>query len=130
MANYSLLITTAIDEINERYAELFGVCELAESLQVNKSYLIRRFNRETGISPGQYLQSVRIARAKELLPNPRYSLEVIAVLCGYSCANYFCKVFKKETGETPTGYRNNAAKSITPVSPSLPKDEENELYVL
>ena len=121
---YSLLVSAALEEINERYSELFGVEELAESLQFNKSYLIRRFKKETGLSPGKYLQDVRINRAKELLTRPQHSLEVVAALSGFSCANYFCKVFKKITGETPTEYRN---KSIGPMASSM---EEEELYVL
>ena len=127
MKKYSLLISTALDEINERYSELFGVEELAESLQFNKSYLIRRFKKETGLSPGKYLQDVRISRAKELLARPQHSLEAIAALSGFSCANYFCKVFKKITGETPTEYRNKS-KETAPLS--LPGSEEDELYVL
>ena len=123
---YSLLIATAIEEINESYSELFGISELAESLQVNKSYLIRRFSKEVGISPGKYLQAVRINRAKKLLAKPQYSLEVIAALCGFSGANYFCKAFKKETGETPTTYRNRIAPEV---SLYIPDAENDEIYL-
>jgi len=123
---YSLLIAAAIAEINESYAELFGVSELAEGLQVNKSYLIRRFGREVGISPGKYLQAVRINQAKKMLAMPEYSLEVIAALCGFSCANYFCKVFKKECGETPTAFRNRTAPSVRLY---MPDTENDEIYL-
>lgn len=130
MANYSFLIEATINEIHERYSEIFGVVELAESLLINKSYLIRRFKKEVGITPGIYLQNIRINRAKELLRNPRYSLEVIAALCGFSCANYFCKVYKKETGETPTTFRKRIAGSAPLSILSMTTPEENELYAL
>ena len=120
---YSLLIAAAVAEINESFAEIFGVSELAERLQVNESYLIRRFNTETGVSPGRYLQAVRIDRAKKLLSEPAYSLDVIAALCGYSGANYFCKVFKKECGETPTAFRNRTAPSVRLYMPDAENDE-------
>jgi len=120
------LIATAIAEINESYPELFGVSDLAERLQVNKCYLIRRFGKEVGISPGKYLQAVRVNHAKNLLSKPQYPLEVIAALCGFSCANYFCKAFKKETGETPTTYRNRTAP---PVSLYIPDAENDEIYL-
>ena len=123
---YSLLISAAIAEINENYSELFGISELADSLQVNKSYLIRRFHKEAGISPGKYLQNVRIGEAKKLLSRPEYSLEVIAALSGFSSANYFCKAFKKETGETPTTYRNRTAP---PVVLYPPDNENGEIYL-
>ena len=109
--------------MNERYAELFGISELAESLEINKSYLIRRFKKEVGIPPGKYLQTVRIKQAKQLLHRPQYSLEVIAALCGFSGANYFCKVFKKETGETPTTWRNRTATASETYS-SVPENDE------
>ena len=123
---YSLLIATAVDEINERYSELLGIDELAEGLQVNKSYLIRRFKKEVGVPPGRYLQTIRVGRAKKLLTKPQYTLEVIAALCGFSCANYFCKVFKKETGETPTAFRNRVAP---PVKLYIPDPENDDLYL-
>ena len=123
---YSLLIATAIAEINERYTELLGISELSESLQVNKSYLIRRFGREVGTSPGKYLQAVRIAQAKKLLVRHQYTLETIAALCGFSCANYFCKVFKKETGETPTYFRNRNAPSVKLY---ISDPENDEIYL-
>jgi YesN/AraC family two-component response regulator len=128
MNDYSFLISVAVNEIHERYSEIFGVEELAESLMVNKSYLIRRFKAETGVSPGRYLQGIRIDHAKEFLLNPEYSTEVIAVFCGYSCANYFCKVFKKETGETPTEYRQRSATNHKHSKPL--NEEELEIYLL
>ena len=128
MSEYSFLVSTAVNEIHERYSELFGVEELAESLMVNKSYLIRRFKTEIGVSPGRYLQDVRIGRAKEYLLNPGYSIDVVAAFCGYSCANYFCKVFKKETGETPTEFRQKSVAQNRRTEPV--KEEELEIYVL
>ena len=123
---YSLIIATAIAEINENYAELFGVDELADRLRINKSYLIRRFHREVGVPPGKYLQAVRLNRAKTLLLKPQYSLEVISALCGFSSANYFCKAFKKDCGETPTAYRNRAAPEVK----LYVRDRENdEIYL-
>jgi len=121
-----LLIATAVAEINENYPELFGINELAERLQVNKSYLIRRFHREVGASPGKYLQAVRLGHAKTLLTKPQYSLEVIAALCGYSSANYFCKAFKKEQGETPTAYRNRTAPQVKIY---IPDPENDGIYL-
>ena len=119
------MIATAVAEIQERYAELFGIAELAESLMVNKSYLIRRFKREVGMTPGKYLQAVRIGRARHLLSHREYSLEAIAALCGFSCANYMCKAFKKEVGETPTDFRGRTAPQV---SLGMPIPEEGEIY--
>jgi len=120
------LISDAIAEINESYTELYGVSELADSLQINKSYLIRRFKKEVGLTPGRYLMTIRIGKAKKLLTRPQYQLEVIAALCGFSGANYFCKAYKKETGETPTAVRNRTAP---PAELYIPDSENNEIYL-
>ena len=120
------MISDAIAEINESYTELYGVSELADSLQINKSYLIRRFKKEVGLTPGRYLMTIRIGKAKKLLTRPQYQLEVIAALCGFSGANYFCKAFKKETGETPTAFRNRTAP---PAELYIPDSENNEIYL-
>ena len=122
---YSLIVATAIEDINERYAELLGIDELAENLQINKSYLIRRFHKEVGLSPGKYLQTVRIENSKLLLSESHHSLDVIAPLCGFSGANYFCKAFKKETGETPTEFR----KRIAPTPKLFTNREYDEIYL-
>ncbi|MEI6580232.1 MAG: helix-turn-helix transcriptional regulator [Eubacteriales bacterium] len=104
---YPELINNAIELINKNYAELYGVEEIAEELMVCKCHLVRAFSAATGLPPGKYLTSVRISKAKMLLVNKDYSVEVIATLSGFSGANYFCKVFKKSTGKSPLAYKNN-----------------------
>ena len=59
--------------------------------------------------PGRFLTSVRIEAAKLLLAEREYSLEMIAGLCGFSGANYLCRVFKRETGLSPAAWRETAA---------------------
>lgn len=102
------LVATAVAEIREHYAQVYGIEELADTLLVNKSHLIRIFSANMGISPGRYLTMVRVENAKRLLQQGQYSLEVIASLCGFSGANYLCKVFKAHTNQTPTAWRQSA----------------------
>ena len=111
--------------MRENYAGLYGVEELSESLGVSKSHLVRVFKAAVGIPPGQYLTEVRIEAAKQLLCHREYSLEVIASLCGFSGANYLCRVFKKVTGQSPASWRAEA--SYIPDSGQLPL--ERELYI-
>jgi LacI family transcriptional regulator len=58
-----------------------------------------------GRTPGQELQRVRIERAKRLLRESAYKLEVLANMCGYQSANSFCIAFKQATGMSPKQYR-------------------------
>ena len=61
------------------------------------------FSAEMGISPGKYLTRTRLEAAKLLLLDREYNLDTIANLCGFSGANYLCRVFKREEGITPAG---------------------------
>ena len=99
------LVQAAIEDIRANYAGLYGVEELSAQLGVSKSHLVRVFSAEMGVGPGQYLTGVRLDAAKALLARRDYPLEVVATLCGFSGANYLCKVFKKHTGQTPAAFR-------------------------
>lgn len=88
--------------------------ELSERLGVSKSHLVRMFTAALGIPPGRYLTKVRVEAAMRLLLHREYTLDVIASLCGFSGANYLCRVFKKETGHSPR------SGGLWPVSPSAP----------
>ena len=57
------------------------------------------------LSPSQYIISVRLNKAKELMRSPFLSLEAVAQESGFSSPQYFSRVFKKETGMTPYAYR-------------------------
>ena len=94
------LVAAAIEDIRRNYAGLYGVEELSERLGVSKSHLVRAFTAALGVSPGRYLTSVRIEAAMRLLLHREYTLDVIASLCGFSGANYLCRVFKKTTGQS------------------------------
>lgn len=99
------LAESAIAIIEHQYAYLYGIDELADRLEVTKHHLIRVFTAQTGISPGKYLVQVRMHHAKMMLQTCEDTpLEIIAGACGYSCANYFSKAFKKQTGLTPSEY--------------------------
>ena len=98
------LIKDAVNVMEEEFCHLYGVDDLADMLGINKSYLIRLFTKNLKLTPGQYLEKLRIKKAKNFLASGEFSIEMVAKLCGYSCANYFGKVFKKNTGVSPSNY--------------------------
>ena len=78
--------------------------ELAQRLEVSKAHLIRTFTKSVGISPGKYLTRVRVEYAKLLLRDEDVSVTYVAEAAGFANANYFSKVFRRETGMSPSEY--------------------------
>ena len=122
------LVEAAIEDIRANYAGLYGVEELSERLGVSKSHLVRTFTAAVGVPPGRYLTTVRVEAAMRLLLHREYTLDVIASLCGFSGANYLCRVFKKETGQSPAQWRALAGQAARPLTPAE-SQREQALYV-
>lgn len=119
--SYPPLIQHAIAIMQEDFAHLYGIEDLAQRLEVSPSHLIRKFSATVGISPGQYLTQVRIHFAKRLLRSGTISLEMVAACTGFSNASYFGKVFRRITGMSPSAYIRTA--------PPLPLSDLPELYL-
>ena len=122
------LVEAAIEDIRQNYAGLYGVEELSERLGVSKSHLVRTFTAAVGVPPGRYLTTVRVEAAMRLLLHREYTLDVIASLCGFSGANYLCRVFKKETGQSPAQWRALAGQTVRTLSPAE-SQREQALYI-
>ena len=69
-------------------------------------HFIRRFKDFTGFSPGDYLKHQRIRRAKELLLGTNLLIKEISLLCGFENEYYFSNCFRKNSGLSPTQFRN------------------------
>lgn len=111
---YSSLILESLSLMQTEFAFLDGIDDVARTLMVSSSHFIRKFKAEVGISPGKYLQNIRIENAKLLLKTKLFSIEIIASLTGYACSNYFCKVFRRQTGQTPLNYQKRYAAQPSP----------------
>ena len=85
-----------------------SVEQLASLVHLSKFYFIRLFQRFMGVSPYQYVQMMRINRAKELLMTTELSINEIAISVGFSGSTRFSKCFSDMTGMSPTQYRKNS----------------------
>ena len=74
-------------------------------------------------------QSGNREAAMRLLLHREYTLDVIASLCGFSGANYLCRVFKKTTGQSPTQWRAMAGRSALPELSPEQQRLEQELFI-
>ncbi|WP_017380982.1 response regulator transcription factor [Paenisporosarcina sp. TG-14] len=83
----------------------WNLATCAQTLQMNKSTLSRKFSHNTGKKFRDTLQEIRIREAKRLLKETTASLEEVSRLAGYSHQTYFNAKFKVATGITPSMYR-------------------------
>ncbi len=104
--SYSNRVQRILWELNTNYGRLESIGEVAASFGISENHLIREFKSEVGITPMKYLTQVRLEHAKRRLLSTNLSISEIAAECGYSRANYFCKVFRDNTGITPLTYKN------------------------
>lgn len=81
------------------------VRQIAEHMNISESQLRRRFQKVSHQTPLEYLLGIRISHAKELLLYSQKSISEIADACGFSSYYYFCRVFKRQTGITPSAFR-------------------------
>jgi transcriptional regulator GlxA family with amidase domain len=65
----------------------------------------RRFKAATGYAPLDYVMTLRIEEAKQMLETTKSDIDDVASEVGYLDANSFRRIFKRSTGVTPTGYR-------------------------
>lgn len=98
------LIHHCIQHIGAHYQERLTLEETARIVCLSPDYLSRIFRQETGIGFRQYLNNVRITKAKELIQTTSLRLTDISQMAGYDDQSYFTKVFKRTTGISPNEY--------------------------
>ncbi|AWB65147.1 hypothetical protein C2869_01225 [Saccharobesus litoralis] len=89
--------------LSEHFANDIDIDQLAERVSVSRSYLMRIFKKEVGMTINQYLTELRIEHAKNMLQS--HSVTDTAFAVGFNNSNYFGTVFKKATGITPSRYQ-------------------------
>ncbi len=91
--------------IQSRLLENFSVEEIAHYMLMSTSSLYSKCKSLLGYAPKELIEQIRIKEAKRLLETTDQSVNEISMAVGYSASNYFIKVFKKYTGQTPAQYR-------------------------
>jgi len=102
---HSTPVQNTLDLLNRQPEKHWTLADLANCAALNRQYLMRLFRRETGQTPLEYQQALRIGRSKELLRTTTLSVGTIAETAGFDSSSYFIRVFKKLEGLTPLAYR-------------------------
>ncbi|MFT3786477.1 MAG: AraC family transcriptional regulator [Tepidisphaeraceae bacterium] len=86
---------------------------IAEQFHLSPSHVSRLFRKQGLMTFSDYLNWVRIDRAKLLLRRHDLSVDEIAARCGFAQSSYFCRVFKSRVKLTPTQYRVANAEHVS-----------------
>ena len=105
--NKSDYVEEALKYIEACYCDPITVQDIAEHLNINRSYLHRLFKAFTGISIQSYLLDYRIRQACILLKNTSLSVRAVAHSVSYADPLYFSRLFRQKKGVSPTEYRRN-----------------------
>ena len=106
---------------NPAYAELFDffwkhataatrVGDMAAFLRMAPESFVKKFTRDTGISPGKFLNRIVAAHAMTMLSGDRRSIKEIAAECGFESLEVFYRQFKASTQTTPADYRKQYSR--------------------
>ena len=86
----------------------FSIDTLAEIMCMSRSNFYRKIKGISGMSPNDYLKTIRLKMAAELLLQQEYRINEIYELVGFSSSSYFTKCFKEQFGVPPKEFLNNA----------------------
>lgn len=95
----------AVHFFHENFSSDIDISGYAAGLHMSTCWFIRSFKQYVGVPPLQYLTSIRINKAKELLESTDCPVGEIGEIVGYDNPLYFSRIFKKQTGLSPAGYR-------------------------
>ncbi len=100
-------IKEAVDYLYAHYTDKgFDITSIFKLTELSEGYFRILFKEMFNASPREYLNILRVNRAKDLMANQQLSISQISEQVGYSRVFYFSKVFKMKTGETPSQYRS------------------------
>ena len=102
---YDSIVTEVVEFIDANLQEKLSVNRLCKKFYISKNYLYEAFRNNFGNTITEYINEQRIKQAKELLKQSNDPVYKIGEKVGINNYAYFCKLFKKIVGVTPTEYR-------------------------
>lgn len=102
------IIETNIDN------ESFSIEEFGEAAGYSHVHFYRKIKALSGESPNQFLRTIRLKRAAELLRHKSDNVSQIAYSVGFSSQSYFIKCFKEQFGITPGQFVERSSRTNTP----------------
>ncbi len=98
-------LKASIKYIHANYSEKISIPDLAKMEGLSNSRYITLFSKEMGKSPSEYILSLRLEKACELLLTSDMEISLVGASSGYKDQYFFSKIFKKHIGMSPSEYR-------------------------
>ncbi len=104
-SNGLIRLANTVAYMESHFAEPISLTKLADSLSVSNRHFLRIFRRHYNTTPLDYILSLRLDSAMELLKDGGLGIAQIADRCGFADSNYFSRQFRKRCGISPSEYR-------------------------
>lgn len=105
---YKKYYTDALKYIHRNYGDSdLSIAAITENVQTNETYLRKAFKEYLGISPKNYIDNLRLKKAKSMLKSGYYSVKETANSCGFADEKYFSTFFLKAEGISPSDYKHS-----------------------
>jgi transcriptional regulator GlxA family with amidase domain len=112
-----------IQYMNANYDKKISLWYLANILAIDQSYLCKIFNRKYGITPVQYINNLRLQKAKDLLTYTEMSITEISEKVGFQSIHYFSRYFTNREKISPIEYKHRIKECIYITVEERYKDE-------
>ncbi|MBW6409587.1 response regulator transcription factor [Clostridium weizhouense] len=96
----------SLNYIEKNFKTDLTLQEVADYMNYSTTYFSKSFKKYVGVNFNKYLTNLKIKEAKSVLKKTNVTINDLAFNLGYNEPNYFCKVFKKIAGITPSEYRD------------------------
>lgn len=91
--------------IEKNYKNDISIKELADYVHLHPNYFIKAFKKQFGVPPIQYINKLRLTKAKSALANTSSTIQEIAIECGFNGQSQFSKAFRQMFDISPSAYR-------------------------
>lgn len=102
--NTDILILDLKNYIEQNLEKNITLDELAQKVNLNKTYFIKRFKIMWNMSPIKFINNLRIEKAKRLMLSGKLSMQKISEAVGFNSIHYFSRAFKQSEGVSPSEY--------------------------
>lgn len=116
VSRYHPAVAAMAQQLGEHFTKPLALTQLSAKLGYTPQYLCNLFHKETGMTPGAYLQKLRAEKSCHLLAESKMTVSAIAQEMGYSDTRYFSAMFRSHIGLSPREFRARTRKKASPLA--------------